>query len=136
MGIYTSYFGNRRKLENADVKMICVAIGKPRFLIGVPQLLNVCPTRYMISGACSHDEYLRLYDRILAGQDANMVIEQIKILSGGKDVALCCYEKPGDFCHRHILAEWITKNTGIKVTEFGVHGKDEKQPVYVQQSLF
>ena len=104
MKIFTSYFGNSRKLKEAGIKIICVAIGKPRFIAGIPQMLNVCPTRYMVSGPCSHDEYLKLYDRILASQDANQVVKQIEMLSGGKDVALCCYEKPGDFCHRHILA--------------------------------
>lgn len=134
MKIFTSYFGNSRKLKEAGVNMICVAIGKPRFIAGIPQMLNVCPTRYMVSGPCSHDEYLKLYDRILASQDANQVVKQIEMLSGGKDVALCCYEKLGDFCHRHILAKWITENTGIEITEFGV--VEKKEPNYEQASLF
>lgn len=134
MKIFTSYFGNSRKLKEAGIKIICVAIGKPRFIAGIPQMLNVCPTRYMVSGPCSREEYLKLYDRILASQDANQVVEQIEMLSGGKDVALCCYEKPGDFCHRHILAKWITENTGIEITEFGV--VEKKEPNYEQASLF
>lgn len=133
MKIFTSYFGNSRKLNDAGVLIICVAIGKPKFL-NVPQMINVAPTRYMISGACSHEEYLQLYDKILASQDANKVVEQIKALSRGKDVALCCYEKPGDFCHRHILAKWLTENTGIEITEFGA--VEKKTPQYKQASLF
>ena len=134
MKIYTSYFGNSRKLNEAGVKIICVAIGKPRFMADVPQMLNVCPTGYMISGNCSRKEYLKLYDKILVSQDANKVIEQIKSLSNGQDVALCCYEKPEDFCHRHILAKWLTENTGIEITEFGV--VEKKEPKYEQASLF
>ena len=133
MKIYTSYFGNSRKLNAAGIKIICVAIGRPRFL-SVPQMLNVCPTRYMISGPCSKEEYLRLYDQILSKQDAYQVVKQIEMLSGGQDVALCCYEKPGDFCHRHILAKWITDNTGIEVNEFGL--EERKRPEAVQGSLF
>ena len=133
MKIYTSYFGNSRKLNESGIKIICVAIGRPRF-IKAPQMLNVCPTRYMVNGPCSREEYLRLYDQILAKQDAHQVVKQIEELSGGSDVALCCYEKPGDFCHRHILAKWITDNTGIEVKEFGVVAK--KEPVAVQASLF
>ncbi len=133
MKIYTSYFGNSRKLAEEGVKIICVAIGKPRFM-NVPQMLNVCPTRYMVSGPCSHNEYLKLYDEILARQDANNVLEQIRSLGGGQDVALCCYEKPGDFCHRHILAKWLTENTGVEITEFGV--VEKKEPKYEQASLF
>lgn len=25
-------------------------------------------------------------------------------------VALVCYEKPGDFCHRHLVADWLNKD--------------------------
>lgn len=134
MKIYTSYFGNSRKLKEAGIKIICVAIGRPRFISGVPQMVNVAPTRYMISTACSHDEYLRLYNNILESQDAKKVVEQIKTLSDGQDVALCCYEKPGDFCHRHILAKWLTEKTGIEIKEFGV--VEKKEPKYEQASLF
>ncbi len=97
-------------------------------------MVNVAPTRYMISAACSHDEYLRLYNNILESQDAKKVVEQIKTLSDGQDVALCCYEKPGDFCHRHILAKWLTEKTGIEIKEFGV--VEKKEPKYEQASLF
>ena len=134
MKIYTSYFGNSRKLKEAGIKIICVAIGRPRFISGVPQMVNVAPTRYMISAACSHDEYLRLYNNILESQDAKKVVEQIKTLSDGQDVALCCYENPGDFCHRHILAKWLTEKTGIEIKEFGV--VEKKEPKYEQASLF
>lgn len=133
MKIYTSYFGNSRKLHESGISIICVAIGRPKF-VDAPQMMNVAPTRYMLSDSCSHEEYLRLYDGILANQDAHQVVEQIKRLSNGKDVALCCYEKPGDFCHRHILAKWITEKTGIEVKEFGVI--ERKEPDVVQASLF
>lgn len=70
MEIYAGYFGNSRKLKEAGIKIICVAIGKPEFMVDVPQMLDVCPTRHMVSGPCSHDEYPKLYDRIPASQDA------------------------------------------------------------------
>ena len=25
----------------------------------------------------------------------------------GHDAVLCCFEKKGDFCHRHIVANWF-----------------------------
>lgn len=133
MVIYTSYFGNSRKLAAANVKPICIAVGRPKFFIG-PQMLDVAPTPYMISSACQPDEYIRLYKGILSKLSAFKVVEQIKSLSEGRDVALCCYEKTGDFCHRQLLAEWITQNTGIEVKEFGV--VEKKEPEYKQASLF
>lgn len=133
MIIYTSYFGNSRKLAAANIKPICIAIGKPKFFFG-PQLLDVAPTRYMISPACSPEEYTRRYNEILSRLNAFKVVEQIKLISGGSDVALCCYEKPGDFCHRQMLAKWITEKTGIEVKEFGV--VERREPEVKQGNLF
>ena len=36
---------------------------------------------------------------------------------------LLCYESPGDFCHRRVLAEWIKLETGIEIPEW----KSEKE---------
>lgn len=33
------------------------------------------------------------------------------------NIALICYEKPNDFCHRHLVANWLKKN-GIKCEEW------------------
>lgn len=131
MKIYTSYFGNARKLNEAGIRIISVALWKPRYM-SVPMLASVTPTRYMLSDKCSHDEYLKRYDEILGNQDANQIVERITNLSDGHDVALCCYEKPGVFCHRHILARWITDNTGIDVEEF----EETKKKCDAQTSLF
>ena len=32
-------------------------------------------------------------------------------------IALICYEKPSDFCHRHLVADWLNAN-GIECKEF------------------
>lgn len=32
-------------------------------------------------------------------------------------IALICYEKPGDFCHRHLVADWL-KNNGVECKEY------------------
>ena len=32
-------------------------------------------------------------------------------------IALICYEKSSDFCHRHLVADWLNKN-GIKCEEW------------------
>lgn len=34
-----------------------------------------------------------------------------------------CYEAPGKFCHRHLVADWLN-SAGYDVSEFGVD--DEK----------
>ena len=34
-----------------------------------------------------------------------------------KDICLMCYEKPSDFCHRHLVANWLNEN-GIECKEW------------------
>lgn len=34
----------------------------------------------------------------------------------GEDAVLLCYEKPGDFCHRHLVSQWLNEN-GIRCSE-------------------
>lgn len=41
-----------------------------------------------------------------------------------KDIVFVCYEKPGDFCHRHLLAEWLTFN-GFYCTEIEIRDTSE-----------
>jgi len=37
----------------------------------------------------------------------------------GDDAILLCWEKPGEFCHRRLVAEWLEETLGIKVLELG-----------------
>jgi hypothetical protein len=32
-------------------------------------------------------------------------------------IALLCYEKPSDFCHRHLVAEWLREH-GVRCNEY------------------
>jgi uncharacterized protein (DUF488 family) len=36
---------------------------------------------------------------------------------------LLCYESPGEFCHRRLLADWIERHTEFVITEW----KNEKE---------
>ena len=49
--------------------------------------------------------------------------EQIKeginmLLEAHDDIIFLCHEKAGDFCHRHVLADWLEENFGFKVEEY------------------
>ena len=34
------------------------------------------------------------------------------------DIILLCYEKPGNFCHRHILAKKLNEDYGLNIKEW------------------
>ena len=49
-------------------------------------------------------------EKILAG------VGRIREMAGGRDVYFLCYEKPGDFCHRYLLNNFLVEN-GIDCQE-------------------
>lgn len=58
-------------------------------------------------------------DRILAG------FEEIATRAGRRGLVLLCFEdiaKPGVWCHRRLLAEWLIEQTGLDVPELRSEG--------------
>ena len=131
MKIYTSYLGNIKRLKEAGVMPVCISKWKPKFYQGAA-MSSVAPTRYMLSDECSTEEYIKLYEGILTRLGANIIYNEIKSISKGNDVALICYEKPGDFCHRHLLSDFLNRNLGLDISEF-VSAEPKKQ--IIQTSL-
>jgi hypothetical protein len=62
------------------------------------------------------EEYQKAYLKKLSYLDVAKVYETLFALTDGEPVLLC-WEKPGKFCHRRIVAEWFEKELGIKVKE-------------------
>ena len=136
MKIYTSYFAKAAILRKAGIVPIGVALWPPRFFRGI-SMKQVAPRRYMLDDRLTDEEYIRMYrNDVLRLVDARSFIQDLERASRGMDVALCCFEKPGDFCHRHSLAKWLNEQTGIEVSEFGVAESRQETLKPEQQSLF
>ena len=57
--------------------------------------------------------YRRKYiDTVLANLNPEKVLSDL-----GDNAVMMCYEKPSDFCHRQIIAEWLMERTGTRVEE-------------------
>jgi uncharacterized protein (DUF488 family) len=64
------------------------------------------------------EAYVRQYNALLSGLDPLQTVEDIASLTGhAGEVALLCYEKPGELCHRRLVAEWLHEKTGMEVEE-------------------
>ena len=55
--------------------------------------------------------------RILLGQDGDDASVPPFWENPDLHVALICYEKPSEFCHRHLISEWL-RNYGVKCKEW------------------
>lgn len=114
MVIYTSYFAQLKKVKNP----ISIALWKPKWYNG-PELLSLAPTKNILntwknSNKTANDwqKYITSYNNdILAKLDINSLLEELKQIYPNENfVTLLCYEKPEDYCHRHIVSEWLIKN--------------------------
>lgn len=62
-----------------------------------------------------------------------------ELLEGEKDPILLCFEKDQQFCHRHVLAEYIEMKYGIKVRDIKIDENlnvvENKRPEYIKNIL-
>lgn len=114
--IYTSYFSNWRRFpKTATTISIC---GKaPNYYYGL-QYKKLAPKigffmEWKENG--DNDFYIKHFnDEVLSKLNPEGVIKELKSLSQTEDIILLCYEKPSDFCHRHIVAEWLSSVEPVK----------------------
>lgn len=105
MRIYTSYFANGKALKSAGICMVGIALYPPRWF-GGRSIRSVAPTRSILKDTRTDEEYTRRYEsEILPNVDFTRFVGELERISGGSDVALCCYERPSEFCHRQLLAK-------------------------------
>ena len=54
----------------------------------------------------------QFFAEVLNQLDAQQVFNEL-----GENAVLLCYEAPGKFCHRHLVAYWLETKLNIKVSE-------------------
>lgn len=111
--IYTSYFAGYR-----GTKGVAVCLYKPQWWKG-EQFLDLAPTERILKwwNESPKDEKTKRIYRKLYCRD---VLEHLNVHDVARALegkVLLCYEKPDEFCHRHIIAEWLNAN-GYKCEEF------------------
>jgi len=66
----------------------------------------------------SEEEYRVLFaEEVLAVLDPQATWDALHALAGPHEPILLCWEKPGEFCHRRIVATWFEEHLGVKVPE-------------------
>ena len=63
------------------------------------------------------EDYIKnFYDKVLNKLNPSEVVFDLDRLADkdntyySYNICLLCYEKPSDFCHRHLVAEWLRKD--------------------------
>lgn len=121
--IYTSYFAQIRNLPN-NIIPIAICGGVPQWYSGLWYKKLAPKYNFFMEWKQNHDNEFYIehfYNEVLI----NLVPEEVEselyaLLPEDKkncDIALICYEKPNDFCHRHLVADWMRK-AGIPCEEW------------------
>ena len=119
--IYTGYYSKIKEYADSGLTLLSISRTKPEFAkscIDIPQLF---PSNKILwdhkKGKIDEMEYTAKYLDQLNELGVDRIIKMIQIF--GDNAVLLCWESPEKFCHRHILADYINKNSGIIVEEFG-----------------
>lgn len=132
MKIYTSYFGNLNKLKENDIIPIGVCCYPPNDFSGV-NLSSIAPTPDILNNCRSnHQEFRKRYKEEVLSifKDPNLFVERLKFITGNKDCALCCFEKPDEFCHRHLIADWLNETLNLDVQEYSKTNEIKINPLF------
>lgn len=123
--IYTSYFAKNKELEKNNITPISICAKAPDWYKRL-QYKKLAPKYgFFMEWKKNHDNdyYIEHFQaEVLDQLNATEVILDFLRLDygfnvGENDIALICYEKPSDFCHRHLVAEWLNQN-GYKCEEW------------------
>ena len=117
--IYTSYFAKLKSLPD-NIIPISICGKAPDWYKGL-QYKKLAPKYdFFIKWKDNHDNdyYTKCFnEQVLDKLDVEDTVSELIDPHSGIDIALICYEKPEDFCHRHLVAEWLRKN-GFKCEEY------------------
>lgn len=125
---YTTHFANIKNLPK-NVVPVSIAGKAPSGYKGLEYKKLAPKYHFFIKWKENHDNeyYIRHFnEEVLSKLDPYDVIREIQdkfcdgniILNMDQiEFAFVCYEKPSNFCHRHLVAEWLNNN-GIECKEF------------------
>ena len=107
----TSYFAKSSK----HPKAVCICAKRPWFYKGKIYPKLAPKSWFLKKYKKDKDEqfYTEAYKReVLDKLDPKKVYKEL-----GKDAVLLCWEGSDKFCHRHLVAEWLSNNLGVEITE-------------------
>lgn len=115
----TSYFASP-KIRSGNFNLVSISRKPPEWFANTNPLRiykPLCPSWGLVmsykQGKITAKQYTeRYYYEILNKLNPEETYKQL-----GEDSVLLCYETPGEFCHRRIVAYWFLEYINIEVNE-------------------
>lgn len=119
--IFTSYFYQMQFIPEEFIG-IAITAKAPDWWHGL-QYKKLAPTYDILmsykEGRITEEQYIQRYqNEVLSKLNPYRVLQDLKDLSDGRDIILLCYENSRSFCHRHLVADWLTKYTNKDIKEW------------------
>lgn len=138
--IYTSYHAKSATLKKMGFFVVSISVMQPKW--ANPMNYDkfdrrLAPYSFMLK--LEHDEYYREFDKILEKLDPAALYSELQNdakKAGKEKIALLCYEKDANTCHRRYVAKWFESNLGTVVEEVEFNSTSKKTPKPQQGSLF
>ena len=108
--IYTSYFAHLKNIPST-ITPIAICMKSPDFCKLEYKKLAPSWSIYKEWKLLEDDNLytLRFYEERLKPLDPQQVVTDLyNLANNNKDIVLLCYEKPLKFCHRHLVADWLS----------------------------
>ena len=109
--LVTGYFAKLKKYKTAGYTPVAICGKSPEFYKGI-EYKKLAPyydffVQWKNAEITNDDYIIRYYQQVLSKLSPEKVIAEINTLTNGNRTVLLCYEKPFDFCHRHIVSQWL-----------------------------
>ncbi len=94
---------------------VSIARFAPKGYRALPRFGALAPGAWFKSVA--EDDYRLRYAAQLARLDPQETWAALHALAGGAEPLPLCWERPGQFCHRRLVARWFEESLGAAVPE-------------------
>lgn len=110
--VTSSFFSYSQATKDKEIgsrNLVAICLYPPKWYTG-RTYSALAPTKEMLK--MNEATYRKEYQKILDKLDPSKVYKDL-----GEDAILLCWEKPGEFCHRRLAAEWLENHLGVTVPE-------------------
>ena len=120
--MYTGYFAKLKCYSNNDLIPVSISSiapkwyykGEYKILAPWPKLIRAYKRKEI-----TKEDYIIQFNKYLYNLDQEQILIQLNDIFGDLNkIILICYEKPDDFCHRHLVANWLNIYITNMVEEF------------------
>lgn len=125
--MYTGYFAKLKYYEEQGLVPIAICGGIPNWYKGLwykklaPKWSFFNEWKNGTEHKGDNKYYIQHFnEEVLKNKNPSEIEKELKTLSKRRTsdkVILLCYEKPDDFCHRHLVSDWFNQN-GVSCQEF------------------